>query len=155
MLNSIFESEKDPGEDAVLDVLTDKANYVHSLHSASCCSPSLAAHHPLFKSPTLTFKDDPWVRATDHMHFRCVSKAFYYAAELLAGIADEKRRIAISEMAMPSNVRKLLIEWGYDPQANSFYKHVHKHTKIITEWQKTLPSSFKDWQRRRPFARQR
>ena len=131
------------------------ANYVHSIDSASFCFLTVVAYLPLFRSPTLTFKGDPWVRANDHMHTRCVSKAFYYAAELFAGIADETRRIAISQMARRRNVRKLLIDMGYSPLSSWFYKHVFEHTQIIAAWQKTLPSSFKDWQRRRPVARQR
>ena len=58
-------------------------------------------------------------------------------------------------MAMRSNVRKLLIDMGYSPLSSWFYKHVFEHTQIIAAWQKTLPSSFKSWQRRRRFDRQR
>ena len=72
-------------------------NSVHPTDSPSFCFVTVVAYLPLFKHPTLTFKDDPWLRANDHMHVRCVSKAFYYAADHFASFADEKRRIAISE----------------------------------------------------------
>ena len=113
-----------------------QANYVHSMDSVSICFLFVVAHLPLFKSPTLTFMDDPWMRANDHMHLRCVSRAFYTVAEHLAGIAVQNRRIERCEMATPSNVKKLLIGRGYQPLARKFSKFVAMHTEQIKEWQR-------------------
>ena len=112
------------------------ANNVQSIDSVSSCFLFVVAHLPLFKSPTLTFMEDPWMRAKDHMHLRCVSRAFYTVAEHLAGIAVKNRRIEIFEMATPSNVRKLLIGRGYQPLARKFSKFIAMYTEQIKEWQR-------------------
>ena len=114
----------------------EQANYVHSIDSVSCCFLSVVAYLPLFKSPILAFMDDPWMRANDHMHLRCVSRAFYNVAEHFAGIAVKSRRTEIFEMATPSNVRKMLIGWGYHPHTRKFSKFVAMHTEQIKEWQR-------------------
>ena len=72
-------------------------NSVHPTDSPSFCFVTVVAYLPVFKHPTLTFKDDPRLRANDHMHVRCVSKAFYHAADHFASFADETRSIAIAE----------------------------------------------------------
>ena len=79
--------------------------------------------------------EDPWMRAKDHLHIWCVSRAFHTAASQLAGIAVQNRRIEICEMATPSNVRKLLIGRGYDPRARKFAKFMAIQTREIVEWQ--------------------
>ena len=111
------------------------ANYVQSIDSVSSCFLFVVAHLPLFKSPTLTFMEDPWMRAKDHMHLRCVSRAFYTVAEHLAGIAVKNRRIEICEMATPSNMRKMLLRSGYDPRTRKFSKFFAMQTKDWKEWQ--------------------
>ena len=91
-----FESEH--VDDAVPDELTDKANYFQSPDAASFCFPCLVAHLPMFAGIP-TEMDDPWRRATDTIHLRCVSRAFHNVTEHLARTAVENRRTEISEMA--------------------------------------------------------
>ena len=110
-------------------------NYAQSIDAVSSCSHLVVAHLPLFKSPTLTSMEDPWMRAKDHMHIRCVSRAFNTAASQLAGIAVQIRSIEICELATPRNVRKRLLESGYDSRAYKFAKFMVIQTRAMKDWQ--------------------
>ena len=110
-------------------------NYAQSIDAVSSCSHLVVAHLPLFKSPTLTSMEDPWMRAKDHLHIWCVSRAFHTAASQLAGIAVQNRRIEICEMATPRNSRKRAIESGFDPRLRKFAKFMAIQTEKIVQWQ--------------------